>query len=114
MYASAKSKTYQINTPYYQGDINSDAQYGTFSTKDLNGQAYQPDNVGAVIGYDSDGKAYVKEIKKLKSSGKTVGQMYGPGKIQGATGANLDNQTVWQYGNNYYIWDGSQNQYIKM
>lgn len=108
--SSGSSKKYAVNTPYYQGDLNSDAQYGVFGTKDLNGQSYQPNNVGAVL--DEDGK--VIKIKTLKSSGKTVAQMYGAGKLVGATGANLDNQTVWKYGKNYYIWDGSQNQYIKM
>ena len=103
--SSSSSKKQQINTQWYQGDINSDAQYGTFSTKDMYGQSYQPNN----LGLDKDGN-----VKYLQSSGKTVGQMYGAGQIVGATGANLDNQTVWKYGKNYYIWDGSQNQYIKM
>ena len=102
---SSSSKKYEVNTDYYQGDLNSDAQYGTFSTKDKNGISYQPNNIGV----DRDGN-----VKYLKSSGKTVAQMYGSGKLVGATGANLDNQTVWKYGKNYYIWDGSQNQYIKM
>ena len=69
------------------------------------GQSYQPNN----LGLDQNG-----DVKYLKSSGKTVAQMYGAGSLTGATGANVDNQTVWKYGNNYYIWDGSQNQYIKM
>ena len=99
------TKTYEVNTPYYQGKKNSDCQYGTFSTKDSNGISYQPNNIGK----DSNGN-----VKYLKSSGKTVGEMYGYGTLQGATGANIDNQTVWKYGKNYYIWDGSQNQYIKM
>ena len=99
------TKTYEVNTQYYQGDLNSDCKYGTFSTKDNNGISYQPNN----IGLDKDGK-----VKYLKSSGKTVGEMYGYGTLQGATGANIDNQTVWKYGKNYYIWDGSQNQYVKM
>lgn len=103
--SGSSSKKQQINTQWYQGDINSDAQYGTFSTKDAYGQSYQPNN----IGLDQNG-----DVKYLKSSGKTVAQMYGAGTLTGATGANIDNQTVWKYGKNYYIWDGSQNQYIKM
>lgn len=103
--SSSSSKKYEVNTPYYQGDLNSDAKYGTFSTKDKNGISYQPNNIGV----DKDGN-----IKYLKSSGKTVAEMYGAGSLVGSTGANLDNQTVWKYGKNYYIWDGSQNQYIKM
>ncbi len=103
--SNASNKTYEVNTPYYQGKKNSDCQYGTFGTKDNNGISYQPNNLGK----DRNG-----DVRYLKSSGKTVAQMYGAGKLQGATGANIDNQTVWKYGKNYYIWDGSQNQYIKM
>lgn len=103
--SSSSSKTYEVNTPYYQGKKNSDCQYGTFGAKDNNGQSYQPNNLGK----DSNGN-----IKYLKSSGKTVGQMYGNGQVFGSTGADLSNQTVWKYGKNYYIWDGSQNQYIKV
>lgn len=103
--SSSSSKKYEVNTPYYQGNLNSDAKYGTFSTKDAYGVSYQPNNIGK----DKDGN-----VKYLKSSGKIVAEMYGAGALVGATGANLDNQTVWKYGKNYYIWDGSQNQYIKM
>ena len=106
--SSSSSSTYKkgnIYTDWYQGPINSDAQYGTFSTKDAYGQSYQPNNLGK----DSKGN-----VKYLKSSGKTVAQMYGKGALTGSTGANIDSQTVWQYGGKYYIWDGSQNQYIKM
>lgn len=103
--STGTTKKYEVNTPYYQGDLNSDAKYGTFGTKDQYGISYQPNN----IGIDQNG-----DVKYLKSSGKTVAQMYGAGQLVGATGANLDNQTVWKYGKNYYIWDGSQNQYIKM
>lgn len=103
--SSSSSKKYEVNTPYYQGNLNSDAKYGTFSTKDAYGVSYQPNNIGK----DKNGN-----VKYLKSSGKTVAEMYGAGSLVGATGANLDNQTVWKYGKNYYIWDGSQNQYIKM
>ena len=103
------TKTYEVNTPYYQGKKNSDCQYGTFGTKDANGISYQPNNVGVYIDENGD-----KQVKKLKSSGKTVAQMYGSGSLIGASGANLDNQTVWKYGKSYYIWDGSQNQYVKM
>ena len=103
--SSSSSKKYEVNTPYYQGDLNSDVKYGTFGTKDAYGISYQPNNIGK----DADGN-----VKYLKSSGKTVAEMYGAGTLVGSTGANLDNQTVWKYGKNYYIWDGSQNQYIKM
>ena len=107
--SNSSPKSNYVYTDWYQGPINSDCQYGTFSTKDTYGKSYQPNNIG--IYYDSKGK---KQVKYLKSSGQTVAQMYGSGTLTGATGANIDNQTVWQYGKNYYIWDGSQNQYIKM
>lgn len=103
--SSSSNKTYEVNTPYYQGKKNSDCQYGTFGTKDQNGQSYQPNNLGK----DSNGN-----IKYLKSSGKKVGQMFGQGQVFGSSGADLSGQTVWQYGKNYYIWDGSQNQYIQV
>ena len=103
--SSSSRQSYQVNTDWYRGKLNSDVKYGTFGTKDKNGVSYQPNNVGK----DSNGN-----VKYLKSSGKTVAQMYGAGRLTGATGANIDNQTVWKYGNSYYIWDGSQNQYIKM
>lgn len=98
--ARTSNKTYAVNTDWYQGPLNSDVQYGTFSTKDKNGQAYQPNNINSV---------------PLKSSGKTVAQMFGAGSYVGSTGANLDNQKVWTTdGKKYYIWDGSQNQYIRV
>lgn len=84
---------YDVNTPYYQGAFNNDVKYGTFSN------GYQPDNIGGA---------------KLKSSGKTVGQMFGKGTFVGKTGANLDDQKVWTVNGKYYIWDGSQNQYIQV
>lgn len=97
--SGGSNKTYAVNTDWYQGPLNSDAKYGTFSTKDNNGQAYQPDNING---------------DKLKASGKTVGQMFGNGTFVGSTGANLDNQKVWTVNGKYYIWDGSQNQYIRV
>ena len=97
--SGGSSKTYAVNTPWYQGPLNSDVKNGTFSTKDNNGIAYQPDNING---------------KKLSSSGKTVGQMFGNGNLVGSTGANLDNQKVWKLGSKYYVWDGSQNQYIQV
>ena len=92
--------TYAVNTDYWQGDLNSDTQYGTFKTTDKNGVRYQPNNVGG---------------NKLTSTKKTVGQTFGAGNY-GSTGASLDNQNVWYTKVNgkkqYYVWDGSQNRYI--
>lgn len=87
----------QIQTNYYSGAINPDTKYGTFGTKDKNGVAYQPNNVGG---------------NKLSSSGMKVSSVFGTGNT-GRTGANIDNQTIWKTSNNkYYIWDGSQNSYV--
>ena len=94
------TKNYAVNTDYWQGDLNSDTQYGTFKTTDKNGVRYQPNNVGG---------------NKLTSTKKTVGQTFGAGNY-GSTGASLDNQNVWYTKVNgkkqYYVWDGSQNRYI--
>ena len=91
--------TYAVNTDYWQGELNSDTQYGTFKTSDKNGVRYQPNNVGG---------------NPLKGSGKTVAEVFGSG-LTGSTGALLDNQKVWkttQGKTRYYVWDGSQNKYI--
>lgn len=80
---------YAVNTAYYQGDLNSDAQYGTFSN------GYQPNNIGG---------------QKLKDSGKkmkiTTTDRYG--KTQKLT------QTVWKTadGRKWY-WDGRYNKYFQ-
>lgn len=90
---------YAVDTDYWQGDLNSDTQYGTFKTTDKNGVRYQPNNVGG---------------NPLKGSGKTVAEAFGSG-LTGSTGASLDNQKVWkttQGKTKYYVWDGSQNKYI--
>lgn len=83
------SGKYAVNTAYYQGDLNSDAQYGTFSN------GYQPNNIGG---------------QKLKDSGKkmkiTTTDRYG--KAQKLT------QTVWKTadGRKWY-WDGRYNKYFQ-
>ena len=86
-----------ISTPYYQGAINPDTQYGTFGSTDKNGVKYQPNNVGG---------------SKLSKSGKTVSEILGSKGNTGASGANIDNQNVWVTNGKYYVWDGSQNKYI--
>ena len=88
-----------IKTNYYNGTINPDAKNGTFKTTDKNGVRYQPNNIGGV---------------KLKSSGKTVGQMTGDKEFKNSSGVNVANQKVWQIGNQYYIWNGSKNKYEKL
>lgn len=89
----------QIQTNYYSGAINPDTKYGTFGTKDKNGVAYQPDNIGGV---------------KLKSSGKTVGQVTGNKNITNTSGVNVANQKAWKIGDQYYVWNGSKNRYEKL
>ena len=85
-----------IKTDWYNGPINADTQYGTFSTKDKNGVEYQPDNVGG---------------SKLKNSGLKVGQIFG--KAFGAKGADLSGQKIWQTDDErYFVWDGSINDYV--
>ena len=89
---------YAVNTDYWQGYLNQDVRYGTFSTTDKNGVRYQPNNIGG---------------KKLTSSGKTAGQMFGKNAVN-SSGVNIANQKVWKLGNKYYIWNGSKNQYERV
>lgn len=91
-------KAYAVNTDYWQGDLNPDTKYGTFATTDKNGIRYQPNNIGG---------------KKLTSSGKTAGQMFGKNAVN-SSGVNIANQKVWKQGNKYYIWNGSKNQYERV
>lgn len=85
-----------IKTNYYSGVINPDTQYGTFGTKDKNGIQYQPDNINGL---------------KLKSSGKKVYQVTGDKNTKNTSGVGIGNQTVWLYGNEQVIWNGSKNRY---
>lgn len=92
-YGFSDSKNdYQVNTQYYKGDYNSDVKYGTFSN------GYQPNNIGGT---------------KLKSSGKTAGQMFGKNATN-SSGVNISGQTVWKIGNKCYIWNGSKNSYERV
>lgn len=95
--SNSSSSGQTISTPYYQGAINPDTQYGTFGSTDKNGVKYQPNNVGG---------------SKLSKSGKTVSEILGSKGNTGASGANIDNQNVWTTNGKYYVWDGSQNKYI--
>ena len=103
--SSSSSKSYAVVTDYYKGPLNSDTQYGTFGTKDKYGRSYQPNNLGK----DANGN-----VMYLKSSGKKVNDISGGQTVLGASGAVLNNQTVWKYGNKNYVWDGSQNKYIEI
>lgn len=87
---SLSDDNYEVNTAYYQGNLNSDAQYGTFSN------GYQPNNVGG---------------KKLSKTGNTV-----TFNTQTLSGQNQTvTQNIWQTsdGTKYY-WDGRYNKYIKI
>lgn len=79
---------YAVNTAYYQGSLNKDAQNGTFSN------GYQPNNVNGV---------------KLTKTGNTItfntSTLYG--QKQTVT------QNIWKAGNKYYYWDGRYNKYIE-
>lgn len=90
--------SHDVNTQYYQGPLNPDTQYGTFKTVDKNGTEYQPNNIGGV---------------KLKSSGKTAGQMFG-NNFTNSSGVNVANQKVWRIDNKYYIWNGTRNEYERV
>lgn len=88
-----------IKTKYWNGEINSDTQYGTFGTTDMNGVRYQPDNIKG---------------EKLKSSGKTVGQLMKDKNFKNSSGVNVANQKAWKLGNGYYVWNGSRNEYERI
>lgn len=81
----------EIKANPYTGEVNKDAKNGVFSN------GYQPNNV--------DGKA-------LSSSGMKVSYIFSGAK--GSTGIDMSGQTIWEAGGNYYIWDGSINDYIKV
>lgn len=74
----------------YTGGIHKDAKNGTFSN------GYQPNNV--------DGKPLTESSYKVKDMFTNA---------VGSTGISLANQKIWQTSNgNYYIWDGTINDYI--
>lgn len=89
---SIKQQSYAVNTPYYQGSLNSDAnQYGTFAN------GYQPKGIS---GYG-----------KVSKTGKTV-------EVQTQTLSGHSQkvvQNVWETpdGTKWY-WEGRQNKYIKI
>lgn len=89
---SPKTKTSSlpnISTEYYQGPINADAQYGTFSN------GYQPDNV--------NGQKLSKTGVQIPVTSKN---------LQGQVTATVQN--VWQTNDGTkYVWDGTRNKYVK-
>ena len=79
----------------YTGTINPDAQYGVFEWSENPGTGYQPNNVGGV---------------PLSKSGYKVKDIFY--NAIGSTGADMSNQSIWQANGKFYVWDGSQNDYI--
>lgn len=92
-------KTKQIETNYYKGAIAENVGGYGYMGKDKNGVAYQPK------GIKINGKAY-----KLQDTKKKAGTLYGK-NAKNSSGVNIANQTVWEAGGNYYIWNGSINSY---
>lgn len=90
------SNNYTIVANPYTNEINKDAKYGVFEWSKNPGSGYQPNNVGG---------------DPLEASGYKVKDMFT--EAVGSEGASLANQKIWQTSNgNYYIWDGTINDYI--
>lgn len=87
-FSGGDSSNYQVDTAYYQGNLNPDAQYGTFSN------GYQPNNV--------KGEKLTKTTNKIQF--KTTDRF---GKTTTST------QNIWKAGKKYYYWDGRINSYIE-
>lgn len=85
---SNSGSNYQVNTAYYQGNINPDAQYGTFDN------GYQPNNVNG---------------QKLSKTGNTI--TFNTQTLSGQK--QTVTQNIWKAGGKYYYWDGRYNQYIQ-
>ncbi len=87
-------KTYAVSTPYYQGDLNPDAnEYGTFNNE------YQPKGISG--------------HGELHKSGKTENietmYMYGPNAGQSV----IVPQNVWEAEDGtLWLWDGRNNEYV--
>lgn len=89
---SSINKSYAVNTAYYQGDLNSDANvYGTFSN------GYQPKGISGYGKVSKTGKTVQLETQTLSGQKQTV------------------TQNVWKTpdGTKWY-WDGRYNKYIKL
>lgn len=89
---SSGGKTYQVNTPYYQGKYNKDAANGTKTFSN----GYQPDNVN---GYklSSTGNTVTFNTTTLNGQSAKVTQNIWTTKVDGKT--------------KYYVWDGRDNAY---
>ena len=88
----SSNKKYAVNTAYYQGNLNSDAnKYGTFSN------GYQPKGISGHGELSKSGDTVTFNTKTLSGQGQTV------------------TQNVWKAkdGTRWY-WDGRYNKYIQM
>jgi hypothetical protein len=84
--------SYEVNTPYYQGSLNSDAKkYGTFSN------GYQPKGISGHGTLKKSGDTVTFQTQTLSGQKQTV------------------TQTIWKAedGTKWY-WEGRQNKYIKV
>lgn len=84
--------TYAVNTDYYQGDLNADAnKYGTFSN------GYQPKGISGYGAVSKTGDTITLDTQTLSGQKKTV------------------TQNIWKTsdGSKWY-WDGRKNRYIKL
>lgn len=91
----SNTPSYAVNTPYYQGNLNPDAnKFGTFAN------GYQPKGITT-----KDGKEYVLEKSGAKYTNKTK-TLSGQYKEE--------NQTVWMAGGKYYYWEGRDNEYKEL
>lgn len=84
------TKNYEVNTAYYQGDLNADAKNGTFSN------GYQPDNING---------------NKLSATGDTI--TFNTQTLSGQK--QIVTQNIWKTsdGKKYY-WDGRYNKYVSL
>ena len=90
--SSDSGKTYAVNTDYYQGDLNADAnKYGTFSN------GYQPKGISGYGAVSKTGDTITLDTQTLSGQKKTV------------------TQNIWKTsdGSKWY-WDGRKNRYIKL
>ena len=90
--SSNKTKTYELETPYYKGDLNSDAnKYGTFSN------GYQPKGISGYGEVSKTGDTLTFDTTTLAGESNTV------------------TQNIWKTsdGSKWY-WDGRYNKYIKI
>lgn len=92
------STTYEVNTPYYQGNINPDAKkYGTFKNSyDENAGGYQPKGISGHGEVSKTGKTITINTQTLSGENKKV------------------KQNVWKTSDNKkWIWDGRYNEYVE-